>query len=86
MFSFEGNGIVINLKAEAKDKKVYPSLLRLAILTVIIWYMAIAFVTYATFKSETGLTDYVTQNLPITPFTIVINVFFCINAISSYPL
>ena len=60
MFSFEGNGIVINLKAEAKDKKVYPSLLRLAILTVIVWYMVIAFVTYATFKSETGLTDYVT--------------------------
>jgi len=50
MFSFEGNGIVINLRAETKDKKSYPSLLRGAIASIIVWFMIIAIVSYATFK------------------------------------
>jgi amino acid permease len=60
MFSFEGNGIVINLKAEAKDKSSYPNLLRMAIATIIIWYMILATVSYATYKEKTGLVDYIT--------------------------
>ncbi len=60
MFSFEGNGIVINLKAEAKDKSSYPNLLRMAIATIIIWYMILATVSYATYKEKTGLFDYIT--------------------------
>lgn len=60
MFSFEGNGIVINLRAEARDKTKYPNLLRLAILTIIVWYMILSTVSYATYKGETGLVDYIT--------------------------
>ena len=60
MFSFEGNGIVINLRAEAKDKPKYPSLLRAAIGTIIVWYMTLATLSYITYKGETGKTDYIT--------------------------
>jgi amino acid permease len=84
MFSFEGNGVVINLKAEARDKKRYPSLLKAAMITIIIWYMILASMSYLTFKGTAK--DYVTSNLDISGFTILIDVLFCINAITSYPL
>lgn len=72
MFSFEGNGIVINLKAATKNKHRYPSLLRYAITTIIIWYMILATVSYATYKDQTGKFDYITGNLPLNAFTIAI--------------
>ncbi len=53
MFAFEGNGIVINLKASAKDKVKYSKLLRAAILTVITWFLIMATVSYATYKDNT---------------------------------
>jgi amino acid permease len=86
MFAFEGNGVVINLKAEARDKNRYPVILQLAILSIIVWYMTIGTLSYATFKAETGLHDYVTSNLPLSAFTIPINIFFCINTLTSYPI
>jgi hypothetical protein len=50
MFSFEGNGIVINLRAAARDKRKFPNLLRVALLTIIIWYMILGSLAYATYK------------------------------------
>jgi amino acid permease len=50
MFSFEGNGIVINLKAAARNKRKFPSLLKAALLTIIIWYMILGTLSYATYK------------------------------------
>lgn len=86
MFAFEGNGVVINLRAEARDKSKYPTLLRSAILTIIIWYMVLSTLSYATYKDRTGLVNYITQNLPMNAFTIAINLLFCVNALTSYPL
>ena len=86
MFAFEGNGVVINLRAEARDKARYPAILRLAILAIIVWYMILATLAYATFKDKAGLYDYVTSNLPLNAFTIPINILFCLNALTSYPL
>ncbi|TNV72261.1 hypothetical protein FGO68_gene13750 [Halteria grandinella] len=86
MFSFEGNGIVINLQAEAQNKKRYPSHLRFAVLTIIIWYMILSTVCYATYRGTAGSVDYITQLLPIGPLTIAINLLFCVNAITSYPV
>lgn len=60
MFSFEGNGVVINIKAVARDKKRYPNILRLAVLSIIIWYMILATISYITYKDETGKVDYIT--------------------------
>ena len=51
MFAFEGNGVVINLRAEAKDKDKYPRILRSAVLTIISCYMILSMIAYGTFKS-----------------------------------
>lgn len=59
-------------------------MLKLAILSVIIWYMLVAVISYLTYKQDTM--EYVTSNLEINAFTIVINILFCINAITSYPI
>lgn len=84
VFCFEGNGIVINLKAEARNQSRYYLILKLAILTVISWYMLLATISYITFRNSTA--EYVTSNLELNPFTIIINILFCLNALTSYPV
>lgn len=84
MFSFEGNGVVINLKAAARDKVRYPKHLMMAMITVIIFYMTMATIAYYTYKN--GSAEYITSNLPINGFTIFLRILFSINAITSYPL
>jgi len=86
MFAFEGNGTVINLRAEARDPEGYPRILRSAVLTIIVCYMVLSTIAYWTYKSETGNNDYIVENLPLSAFTIVINALFCVTAITSYPL
>jgi amino acid permease len=86
MFTFEGNGVVINLKAATRDKLRYPSLLRYAMLTIIVWYMILSAVSYATYKDQSGKEDYITSNLPLNGLTIAIRILFCLNALTSYPV
>eukprot|EP00347_Sterkiella_histriomuscorum_P016583 403352633 len=84
MFIFEGNGIVLNLNHEAKDKKKYPKILTSAVITVITWYMIMTFVCYFTYR---GLSmEYITSNLKINGLTIFVYILFSYNAIASYPV
>lgn len=50
MFVFEGNGVVINLNAIASNKKKYPSILKMAVLTVICWFLLLGMVGYFTYR------------------------------------
>lgn len=85
IFVFEGNGVVINLRAESKDKQKYRFMLYLAILTVITWYMLLGTITYITYRSQ--VMEYISWNLvPINAFTLIINILFCYNALTSYPV
>jgi amino acid permease len=84
MFVFEGNGIVPNLNNEAKDKRRYPFILVLAVITVISFYLLLSNLCYFTYRGDT--LDYVTANLPINGFTIFLYILFSINAITSYPI
>ena len=84
MFVFEGNGVVINLNAVARNQARYPNILRLAVLAVISWFVLLAMVCYFTYREDSG--EYITFNLQITGFTIFINALFNVNAISSYPI
>lgn len=61
MFIFEGNGIVLNLNNEAKDKSKYPKILVSAVITVIIWYLCLSMVCYSTYRGQTG--EFITDNL-----------------------
>ncbi len=58
MFVFEGNGIVLNLNNEAKDKKKYPNILTAAVLTIILFYLLLSMVCYFTYRGITM--DYIT--------------------------
>jgi len=84
MFTFEGNGIVLNLNNEAKDKQKYPRLLVMAIVTIISWYMLLALVCYFNYRGTAS--DYITANLGINGFTIFLYILFSINTIASYPI
>jgi len=60
MFAFEGNCVILNIRAEARNKRAYPSLLVASIASVLALYMAFATVGYLTYR---GLTkDFITFN------------------------
>lgn len=52
MFAFEGNGVVLNLRASAKNPKVFPKLLSLGLLCIVIWYMILAILCYFVYRVD----------------------------------
>lgn len=50
MFVFEGNAVIMNVRAEAKHKNKYPLMLHLAIITTISLFMVFASVCYLTYR------------------------------------
>jgi amino acid permease len=84
MFVFEGNAVILNLRDEARDRKNFPSTLKVSIITTIGVFMVFASIGYIAFKDETE--DILTLNLEMTPFTIFIRLCTCVNAMVSYPL
>jgi amino acid transporter len=52
LFVFEGNGLILNLRANALNKKKYPSILIYSILILIIFYMTFASVCYEAFRKD----------------------------------
>jgi hypothetical protein len=84
IFVFEGNGVVINLRSEAQNKKAYPLILKMAVLSIVVWYMSLSTVSYITYKNT--IKDFITESLPITAFTIFIHICISYNALTSYPI
>ena len=85
IFLFQRNAIVINVRAETKHRHRYPKLLYWAVICIILWYFLISLVSYFTFRSE--LKSYVTYNLiPDNLVSILTNLFFSINTLTSYPV
>jgi amino acid permease len=66
MFVFEGNGVILNLRASAENKKRYPRILTLAILLIVILYIIIAVISYCAFRID--IPTYVTNAIPIDAF------------------
>ena len=50
MFVFEGNAVIMNVRAECKNKEKYPLLLKLAIVTTMSLFMIFALVCYLTYR------------------------------------
>jgi hypothetical protein len=84
MFVFEGNAVIMNVRAETKNQKVYPNLLRGAILFTVLLFMSFATICYLAYREKTR--DIFTLSLPVTPFTIFIRICTCFNALCSYPV
>lgn len=84
MFVYEGNAVIMNVRAETKNINLYPSILKGAILFTILLFMSFASLCYLTYRDQTQ--DIFTMTLPIQPFTIFIRLCTCFNAMCSYPV
>mmetsp|Transcript_7239 Transcript_7239/g.5227 ORF Transcript_7239/g.5227 Transcript_7239/m.5227 type:complete len:168 (+) Transcript_7239:734-1237(+) len=85
MYSFEGNGVVINLRAAARNKDLYPRILVMSMVTIIIFQMSFSLMCYFTYGNTSG--DYITVNfVPLNFLSLSMIYLFCLNAMSSYPL
>ena len=84
MFVFEGNAVIMNVRAEAKDKQKYPVVLLYAIISTISLFMVFASVCYVTYRDT--IKDIFVLTLPLSGFTIFIRCCTCFNALCSYPV
>lgn len=50
MFVFEGNAVIMNVRAETRNKEKYPFLLKMAILSTVSLFMVFALVCYLTYR------------------------------------
>jgi amino acid permease len=84
MFVFEGNAVIMNVRAECKDQERYPAMLRYAIIYTVVLFMSFASICYVTYRKYTQ--DIFTLSLPVNGFTIFIRLCTCFNALCSYPV
>jgi proton-coupled amino acid transporter len=84
MFVFEGNAVIMNVRAETKNIHQYPQILKAAIIFTVVLFMTFASLCYLTYRTQTQ--DIFTMSLPVQPFTIFIRICTCFNALCSYPV
>ena len=53
MFVFEGNAVIMNVRAETKDINRYPIILNGAILFTVVLFMSFASLCYLTYRDLT---------------------------------
>ena len=71
VFVYVGNTVILNLRAEAIDKKKFPSLLVTSTLTTLIIYMIYASMAVYVYRSTTP-SVFLDVLVPITPFVTTI--------------
>jgi uncharacterized protein with PQ loop repeat len=86
MYIFDGNAIVLNIRAEAKYKKgKYPVILKNAIVFTLSLFVFFASICYYVYREQT--TPIFTMGLvPMDALVMVILTCVCINALTSYPV
>lgn len=85
MFVFEGNAVVINVRAETINQDRYPKILTTAIAAVLSLFMVFAMVGYSTYRQDCN-SIFVLNFKPINSYVTIIMVCCCINAFVSYPV
>ena len=85
MFVFEGNAVVINVRAETINQHKYPKILTSAIVSVLTLFMVFAIVAYATYKGDCN-SIFVLNMQPITWYVTFVYFCVCINCFISYPV
>ncbi len=50
MFVFEGNAVIMNVRAETKNQDKYPMILKLAIIFTVCLFMSFASICYLTYR------------------------------------
>ena len=85
MFVFEGNAVVINVRAETINQHKYPKILTSAIVSVLTLFMVFATIAYATYKDQCN-SIFVLNLEPINGYVTFIFFCVCINCFISYPV
>ena len=86
MYIFDGNAIVVNIRAEANEKKkYYPRILIKAIVFSLVLFVCFATICYSVYREDTH--PIFTMSLtPINSMVAFIILCICVNALTSYPI
>ena len=85
MFVFEGNAVVINVRAETINQHKYPKILTTAIMAVLSLFLVFAMIAYATYKQDCE-SIFVLNLQPINGYVTFIMFCVCVNCFISYPV
>ena len=86
MYIFDGNAIVVNIRAEANEKKAYyPRILLKAIIFSLCLFTFFATICYCVYR-EQAQPIFTMSLTPINGLVAFIVVCICINALTSYPI
>ena len=84
VFNFEGNGIIINMKASMKE----PEKFRIVIRNILVMVTSILIIfgcsAYEAFGER--IQDMVTMNLPHNNLTSAVQLLYCLGLLGSYPI
>ena len=85
MLVFEGNAVVINIKAETKNKDAYSTILTSSVIMVLIFFVGFATFAYYVFRDETN-PIFTLSLYPINGLITFVIICVCFNAFISYPV
>jgi amino acid permease len=86
MYIFDGNAIVVNIRAEAREKKVkYPMILTRAIIFTLSLFIVFSTICYYVYREDSQ--PIFTMSLqPMNSLIMFSLCCVCINAMTSYPV
>jgi hypothetical protein len=86
MYIFDGNAIVVNIRAEANEKKrYYPRILVKAIIFSLVLFVCFSTICYSVYR-ETTQPIFTMSLTPINMMVAFIILCICVNALTSYPI
>lgn len=86
MYIFDGNAIVVNIRAEAGEKKKrYSQILKNSIVFTIILFVIYSSICYYVYREQTQ-PIFTMSLVPVNSLIIFILTCVCINALTSYPV
>ena len=83
MLVYYGNTLILNIRAEARNKKVQPLILKIAISFANAFFLVFSIVGYIAYRDETN--SIFVMSFPMTRLTIFIRLCTILNTIVSYP-
>ncbi|CDW82702.1 UNKNOWN [Stylonychia lemnae] len=85
MHIFSGNPSILNIQSEARNKKRYPTLLKLGVLFLLILYSLYGTVSYIAYREKTQ-PIFIMSMVPMDKFIYFVFLCFAFNSMTSYPV
>lgn len=85
MFSFEGVGVLFNIRASMKEPELFPKILRNQIFTLVVLYFIFPAISYISLGKD--LPEIVFFSLPHdNVFYLLVQVLYVVSALLGYPV